>query len=94
MPALRVSRDRTVTRRFVLVALGLPVLGLALLAKSPLPRFVAVSRQLLLVGPETVPFADGRPRAARVLAELKERGARVVARAGDSIELFELPAPR
>ncbi len=61
---------------------------------APLPRFVAVSRQLLLVGPETVSFADGRSRAARVLAELKDRRARVVARAGDSIELFELPAPR
>lgn len=65
-----------------------------LASDAALPRFVAVSRQLLLVGPETVPFADGRPRAARVLAELKERGARAVARAGDSIELFELPAPR
>jgi hypothetical protein len=65
-----------------------------LAADAPLPRYVAVSRQLLLVGPGTVPFAEGRPRAARVLAELKARGAAFVARAGDSIDLFELPAPR
>ncbi len=63
-------------------------------ADAPLPRYVAVSRQLLLVGPETVPFAQGRPRAARVVAELKARGATFVARAGDSIDLFELPPPR
>ncbi len=65
-----------------------------LAADAPLPRYVAVSRQLLLVGPETVPFADGRPRAARVLAELKARGAKVVARVGESIELFEVPPPK
>ena len=65
-----------------------------LAADAALPRYVAVSRQLLLVGPETVPFAEGRPRAARVLAELKARDAAFVARAGDSIDLFELPPPR
>ncbi len=65
-----------------------------LASDEPLPRYVAVSRQLLLVGPETVPFAEGRPRAARVLAELKARGAAFVARAGDSIDLFEVPARR
>lgn len=62
-----------------------------LAADAPLPRHVAVSRQLLLVGPDTVPFPDGRPRARRVLEELKARGARLVARAGDSIDLFEVP---
>ena len=30
----------------------------------------------------------------RDLAELKERDATFVARAGDSIDLFEIPAPR
>jgi 4-amino-4-deoxy-L-arabinose transferase-like glycosyltransferase len=65
-----------------------------LAADAPLPRYVAVSRQLLLVGPGTVPFAEGRPRAARVLAELKARDAAFVARAGDSIDLFEVPARR
>ena len=65
-----------------------------LAADAPLPRYVAVSRQLLLVGPDTVPFAEGRPRAARVLAELKGRDAAFVARAGDSIDLVELPPPR
>jgi len=65
-----------------------------LASDAPLPRYVAVSRQLLLVGPDTVPFAEGRPRAARVLAELKGRNAAFVARAGDSIDLFELPPPR
>ena len=65
-----------------------------LAADAPLPRFVAVSRQYLLVGPETALFRDGRERAARVLAELKARGASVVARAGDSIELYEVPAAR
>ncbi|MCL4806693.1 MAG: glycosyltransferase family 39 protein [Thermoanaerobaculia bacterium] len=65
-----------------------------LAADAPLPRYVAVSRQLLLVGPETVPFAEGRPRAARVLAELKARDAQFVARAGDSIDVFEVPARR
>ncbi len=61
---------------------------------APLPRYVAVSRQLLLVGPETVLFADGRPRAAHVLAQLKARNAEFVARAGDSIDLFEIPPGR
>jgi hypothetical protein len=65
-----------------------------LVADAALPRYVAVSRQLLLVGPETVPFAEGRPRAARVLAELKERDATFIARAGDSIDLFEIPGAR
>ncbi|MFN7988371.1 MAG: glycosyltransferase family 39 protein [Thermoanaerobaculia bacterium] len=65
-----------------------------LAADAPLPRYVAVSRQLLLVGPETVPFPEGRPRAARVIAELKARDASFVARAGDSIDLFEVPPPR
>jgi hypothetical protein len=65
-----------------------------LAADAPLPRYVAVSRQLLLVGPGTVPFAEGRPRAARVLAELKARDAAFVARAGDSIDLYEVPARR
>ena len=65
-----------------------------LAADAPLPRFVAVSRQLLLVGEAAVPFVDGRTRAARVLAELTARGAKVVARAGESIELFEVPPPR
>lgn len=65
-----------------------------LAADAPLPRYVAVSRQLLLVGPETVPFDEGRPRAARVVAELKARDAAFVGRAGDSIDLFELPPPR
>ena len=61
---------------------------------APLPRYVAVSRQLLLVGPQTALFAEGRPRAARVLAELKARDAAFVERAGDSIDLFEVPAAR
>ncbi|MBK9966356.1 MAG: glycosyltransferase family 39 protein [Holophagales bacterium] len=61
---------------------------------APLPRYVAVSRQFLLVGPGTALFADGRPRAAHVLAQLKSRDATFVARAGDSIDLFEIPAPR
>jgi len=61
---------------------------------ATLPRFVAVSRQLLLVGPGTLPYADGRPRAARVLAELKARDASFAARAGDSIDLFEVPPAR
>lgn len=61
---------------------------------APLPRYVAVSRQLLLVGPQTALTAAARPRAARVLAELNARGATSVARAGDSIDLFELPPPR
>lgn len=65
-----------------------------LAADAPLPQYVAVSRQLLLVGPATVPFAEGRPRAARVLAELKARDAQLVARAGDSIDLYEVPARR
>ena len=65
-----------------------------LASDAPLPRWVAVSRQILLVGPDTVPFAEGRPRAARVIAELKARDAAFVARAGDSIDLFELPPPR
>lgn len=63
-------------------------------ADASLPRYVAVSRQLLLVGPETALFAEGRSRAARVVAELKARDAGFVARAGDSIDLFELPPPR
>lgn len=61
---------------------------------APLPRYVAVSRQYLLVGPETALFAEGRRRAARVLAQLKSRDATFVARAGDSIDLFEIPPGR
>ena len=61
---------------------------------APLPRYVAVSRQLLLVGSEAALFPEGRARAARVLAELKARDAAFVARAGDSIDLFEVPRPR
>ena len=65
-----------------------------LAADAPLPRYVAISRQLLLVGPEAALFPEGRARAARVVAELKDRDAVFVARAGDSIDLFELPRPR
>ena len=65
-----------------------------LASDAPLPRFVAVSRQLLLVGPAAALFPEGRARAARVVAELKARDASFVARAGDSIDLFELPRPR
>ncbi len=60
---------------------------------APLPRHVAVSRQLLLTGAGSVLFADGRPRAARLLATLAAEGAKPVARAGDSIELFDLARP-
>jgi 4-amino-4-deoxy-L-arabinose transferase-like glycosyltransferase len=65
-----------------------------LVSDGALPRYVAVSRQLLLVGPDTALFTEGRPRAARVLSELKARDAAFVARAGDSIDLFELPPSR
>jgi hypothetical protein len=65
-----------------------------LASDAPLPRYVAVSRQLLLAGPGAALFPEGRARAARVVAELKARDADFLARAGDSIDLFELPRPR
>lgn len=65
-----------------------------LASDAPLPRYVAVSRQYLLAGPDAALFPEGRARAARVVAELKAREADFVARAGDSIDLFELPRPR
>ena len=62
---------------------------------APLPRYVAVSRQLLLVGPETALFAEGTAARGTRPGRAEERGTpRSSARAGDSIDLFEIPSAR
>jgi len=70
---------------------------LDLLEEDTAPRrYVAVSRQLLLVGPEAVLFREAVPRAARLLALVRRAQGppRLVARAGDSIDVYDLTPPK
>ncbi|HEV8267547.1 MAG TPA: hypothetical protein VGR00_04915, partial [Thermoanaerobaculia bacterium] len=52
--------------------------------------YLAISRQFLLVGPETALGRDAVPRARAAVETLRGANARFVARAGDSIDLYTL----
>lgn len=71
---------------------SLRIPGVADLLESSAPprRYLAVSRHLLLLGPEAVLVTDTSGRAARSLALARDPGSRLVARAGESLELFDL----
>lgn len=53
-------------------------------------RYLAVSRHLLLLGPDAVLVRETAARAARALSIARSSGARRSGRAGNSLELFEL----
>lgn len=60
---------------------------------APTPRFVAVSREYLLLGADACLYSAGRKGVERALALVApSTGARFLGRAGDSIDLYELPA--
>ena len=71
---------------------SLRIPGVADLLESDAPprRYLAVSRHLLLLGPEAVLVGDTSGRAARSLALARASSSRRVARAGESLELFDL----
>lgn len=62
-------------------------------AEAPLRRYVAVSRQYLLVGADAATLSGGAPRVAAALAAVRSPGVVPLGRAGDSIDLFALPGP-
>lgn len=76
-----------------LSSVRLPAASDLLESDSAPRRYLAISRQFLLLGPQAALFPEGVPRTRRALDLLRaapER--RFLFRAGDSIEVWELPA--